>query len=274
MLTLESRRAPELALLVVNYGGEPALAPAVREVPIREDAGARALAKGLLARQFDVTVLMTGVGTRLLLQSAPAPEERAALLGALAATRIVARGSKPVAALREVGMTPWLVAQPPNTWREVLGALDGHASAIRLDGARVAVQEYGTVNPDLHAAFTERGAVVTSMPVYTWDLPEDIRPLQAAVIALTRGDIAVVVLTVGVQLVHLLRVAADMRREAEVRRALAGSVIASIGPMTSDAIRRQGLHVSLEASHPKMGFLVKEAAEYCEAACATRAVTA
>jgi uroporphyrinogen-III synthase len=38
-------------------------------------------------------------------------------------------------------------------------------------------------------------------------------------------------------------------------------VKASIGPTTSEVLRSYGLLVELEASHPKMGFLVKEAAE-------------
>ncbi len=101
-----------------------------------------------------------------------------------------------------------------------------------------------------------------------------MRPLQAAVTALVNGDIDVVVLTVGAQLVHLLRVATDMGLESEARRALARIVIASIGPMTSDEVQRQGLQVNLEASHPKMGFLVKEAAEYCETVPAQQAATA
>ena len=34
VLTLESRRSPELALLVMNYGGRPILAPSLSEVPL------------------------------------------------------------------------------------------------------------------------------------------------------------------------------------------------------------------------------------------------
>jgi len=38
-------------------------------------------------------------------------------------------------------------------------------------------------------------------------------------------------------------------------------VIASIGPTTSEELRQRGLQVDLESSHPKMGFLAREAAE-------------
>jgi uroporphyrinogen-III synthase len=38
-------------------------------------------------------------------------------------------------------------------------------------------------------------------------------------------------------------------------------VIASIGPTTSEELQRHGIEADLEPSHPKMGFLVREAAE-------------
>jgi uroporphyrinogen-III synthase len=49
--------------------------------------------------------------------------------------------------------------------------------------------------------------------------------------------------------------------EDHVRRAFARIVVASIGPMTSQELEAEGFTVDIEASHPKMGFLVKEAAE-------------
>lgn len=44
-------------------------------------------------------------------------------------------------------------------------------------------------------------------------------------------------------------------------KALRNVVIASIGPLTSEEIRRQDLTVDFEASHPKMGFLAQETAQ-------------
>jgi uroporphyrinogen-III synthase len=58
-----------------------------------------------------------------------------------------------------------------------------------------------------------------------------------------------------------VQVAAEMKLEDEVRRAFARIVVASIGPMTSEELKAEGFAANIEASHPKMGFLVKEAAE-------------
>jgi uroporphyrinogen-III synthase len=120
------------------------------------------------------------------------------------------------------------------------------------------VQEYGISNPELLDALRGRGAVVTQVPVYQWTLPEDTGPLENAVTALCNGAVDVVLVTSSVQIVHLWKVAGA--RHPEVQQGLARTFIASIGPTTSEELRRRGLTPQLEASHPKMGLLVREAA--------------
>jgi uroporphyrinogen-III synthase len=46
-----------------------------------------------------------------------------------------------------------------------------------------------------------------------------------------------------------------------VRTGLRKAVVASIGPTTTEELRQQGMAPDLETSRPKMGFLVREAAE-------------
>jgi uroporphyrinogen-III synthase len=265
VLTLESRRSPELALLVRNYGGMPVVAPALREVPLESNHQALAFAEDLIRQRFGMVILMTGIGVRLLLKIVEPVHGRAVFVQALAQTRIVARGPKPVAALREIGLTPWAAVPSPNTWRELLTMLDARMNEAPLHRVRVAVQEYGLANPDLVRALMERGADVISVPIYRWSMPADVAPLRSALEAIGRNEIEIVLLTAGIQLVHLLRLAAEMGVESAVREGLERLVVASIGPMTSEELRRQGLRIDLESSHPKMGFLVKEVAEQCEA---------
>jgi uroporphyrinogen-III synthase len=96
--------------------------------------------------------------------------------------------------------------------------------------------------------------------VYRWALPEDVAPLERAAAAIAQGEVDVAMFTTGVQVVHLWQIVARLGIEAEVRRGLAAMVVASIGPTTSEELRRHGLAVDLEASHPKMGYLVRELA--------------
>jgi len=261
VLVLESRRSTEMAALVSNYGGQPVSAPALREVPLDTNTEAFAFIDALLRHEFDLVVLLTGVGTRALLAVVDRRGLRPAFLAALESTKVAARGPKPVAVLRELGLTPWVVAPEPNTWRELLTALDGKAGELTLRGARVAVQEYGTSNPPLLEGLRERGSTVVSVPVYRYALPDDLEPLRAAVRAVAGRELDVALFTTATQVVHLFDVARQMNVEPAVRQGLAAMAVASIGPTTSEELREQGIAIDIEASHPKMGFLVRDAAE-------------
>jgi uroporphyrinogen-III synthase len=264
VLALESRRAAELAKLISNYGGQPVVAPAMREIPLDSNSEALEFAARLIAGDFDVVIFLTGVGCRAVLSVAETKYNRDDYIAALQRVKVVPRGPKPVAVLRELGVTAALTVPEPNTWRELLQALDDAANsspAISLRGARVALQEYGVSNPELIAALTERGALVTRVPVYQWALPEDTAPLQSAIHELAAGRIDVIFFTTSVQAAHLFQVAAEMKLEEAVRMGLRRAVVASIGPTTTEELQRQGIRPDLEPSHPKMGFLVKETAE-------------
>jgi len=263
-LALESRRAAELAKLISTYGGDPVVAPAMREVPLETNTEALAFAEALLAGKFDVVIFLTGVGTRTVLSVAETKYPREKLIAALQRVRVVPRGPKPIAVLRELGVTPALTVPEPNTWRELLQSLDQAANSspeFRVLGARIALQEYGVSNPELITGLTERGAIVTRVPVYQWALPEDVAPLQAAIKELVAGKIDVVLFTTGVQAAHLFQIAAQMKLEEMMLQGLRRAVVASIGPTTSEELQRKGIQPDLEPSHPKMGFLVKETAE-------------
>jgi len=264
VLALESRRAPELSKLISSYGVLPIVAPAMREVPLESNTEALAFATRLFAGEFDIVIFLTGVGARTLLGVVETTYKRDEYVAALQRIKVVARGPKPIAALREIGITPALIVPEPNTWRELLGALDDAAQSavgIRVNSARVAVQEYGVSNPELLDGLEKRGARVTRVPVYQWALPNDLAPLRAAIQSLAEGKIDVVFFTTSVQAVHLFQVAAAMNLEKEMRAGLEHAMVASIGPTTSEELSRQRIRVDLEPSHPKMGFLVKEAAE-------------
>jgi uroporphyrinogen-III synthase len=261
VMALENRHADELGKLIFAYGGQPTLVPALREVP-RGPGPALAFAAQLVGGQFDVVIFLTGAGVRALVTTATSVYPREQLCAALERVRIVARGSKPVSALRELGIKPTFVAPEPNTWREVLRVLDDNAVTHPVNGMRVVVQEYGAPCAELLAGLKDRGAHVAAIPLYSWSLPKDPSSLQAAAQSLLRGEMNVLLLTAGVQAKHLFQVAAGMKIEDSLRASLERIVVASIGPTTSEHLRSLGVPPDLEASQAKMGFLVKEAAEH------------
>jgi uroporphyrinogen-III synthase len=261
VLSLESRRATEMAKLIETYGGVAVVAPSMREVPLETNTEAQDFTRKLLRSEFDAVILLTGVGTRALTRVAETVCPREEFVAALKGIPVVARGPKPVAALKELGITPVVTAPEPNTWRELLAALDENRNALPLKDKRIALQEYGAPNAELLAGLAERGAKVTQVPVYEWALPENIQPLRDAVTVLTNAKIDVALFTTSIQIIHLLKIAAETGKEKETAAAFRKILVASIGPVTSEELRAHGIAVDMEPSHPKMGFLVNEAAQ-------------
>ena len=261
VLAFESRRATEIDALIRSYGGAPIVAPAIREIPIESGAGVLAFADRLERGELDAVVFLTGAGARAIAEIVSQSRPRERFLDALRRTRVIVRGPKPRAVMREFDVPVWANAPEPNTWRELIAAIDARATEWRLAGARVAVQEYGVSNVELLDALGERGAAVTPVRAYAWAMPEDLEPLREAAKAAAAGDVDVVLITSAVQLVHFWHVVAEMGLESEVRRGLERAMIASIGPTASAEIRRHGFEPAFEPTHPKMGLLVREAAE-------------
>jgi len=113
----------------------------------------------------------------------------------------------------------------------------------------------------MYAALRERDAEVFPAHVYRWELPEDVEPLRAAVKAVCSGGVDVVLFTSSIQLVHANEIAHQLGLQPQFPEALKRTMVASIGPSTSSTLREHGLSPDFEPSHPRMGFLVKEAAE-------------
>jgi len=261
VLALESRRAREIAKLIENLGGVPIVAPSVREVALDSNQEALEFARNLAAGLVDIVIFTTGVGVKALASAVESICSREELARRLNDVIVVARGPKPTAGLRELGVRVGLTVPEPNTWRELLAVLDQNREFFPVAGRRVAVQEYGVTNPELFAGLTEQGAIVTLVNVYQWELPEDVAPLKQAVESVIRGEVHVLLVASSLQIRHLFQVAERMQKAGPLHEALSRVVITSIGPLTSEELRGRGLSVDIECTHPKMGFLVQEAAE-------------
>lgn len=260
VLSFESRRAKEIAHLIASNGGQPVVAPSTREI-VTPNEDVQKLIQGILAGSFDAIIFMTGVGARALIEAAESLFPRDEFLSRLRKTRVIVRGPKPAAVMREFNIPAALSVPEPNTWREIVKALDAGSPDLPLRTSRVAIQEHGEPSTELYAALRERGAEVVAARVYRWELPEDIVPLKNAIRALINNEIDIVLFTSSVQYVHAAKVAGEMGVEEEFKSALSRSAVASIGPVASETLRKNSIRVDIEPSHPKMGFLVKETAE-------------
>ena len=209
------------------------------EAPAERNDEAFGFAARLFAGEFEMMMLLTGVGVRQLDRLLATRFPEAAFADALRQIATVARGPKPVAALREMGVTPSLVAPEPNTWRELLAVTEGRPER------RIAIQEYGRTNLKLIDALRERGAEPLSVRVYRYALPEDTELLREAARRLAAGEFDITLFTTAVQIEHLARIAGEEGIEAAMLAGLRRTAIASIGPTTTEALGEFDLRPAL-----------------------------
>lgn len=250
---LEARMTGELAGLVQRHGGQPYSVPAVREAALASDAQGQAFIRALAAGQLATIVLLTGVGVRALFAQAEQQGCLPALLQALRGMALVCRGPKPVAALKEHGLTATLTARSPYTTAELLEAL----GALELAGTRVALLHYGERSAALAEALRARGALLEELCVYEWRLPEDLGPLRELVGQIIAGQVDAVAFTSQVQARHLYQVADELGLREQLTQALnQRTIVASVGPTCTAALVELGVTPQVEPHSPKMGAMV------------------
>jgi uroporphyrinogen-III synthase len=256
VLSLESRRAAEIDLLIRKQDGEPFVAPSLKEKGLDDHTDALRLLEGLEQGHFELLILMTGVGLAFWRDVIITHGLGERITEALRRAKLLARGPKPVAVLRSMGLTPDVTVPEPNTWREILEIVGSRSER------RLAILEYGRPNTQLLDALRKIGSHVDTFALYRWELPDDLGPLREAVRRLASREFDVVLFTSSIQIEHLMAVAAQEDAEQEVRRSLVdNAAIASIGPIMNASLEEQGIKADIMPSSPKMGLLVKAAAE-------------
>lgn len=249
---LESRLGEQMADLVAKRGGVPVHAPALAELPDLDPQQIGALVHSLEKRPAKLAIFQTGVGTRALFAATDGLGLTPLFLRLLDKAIVVARGPKPGGALRSRQVRIDRAATDPFTTAQVLESIRD----LDLSGALVVVQRYGSVNRELDRALEARGAEVIEIPTYRWSLPADTTALEKLVGALERGELHAAVFTNAEQARNLFAVAQRIGRGDALRAALNRTLVASIGPVASAALREQQVNIGLESSPPKLGALM------------------
>jgi uroporphyrinogen-III synthase len=249
---LETRAGAHLAELVERRGGVPLLAPALEEVADLDPQAVHSLLAQWRVQPFRICIFQTGVGTRALFSAADAAGLTAEMQERLAASTIVVRGPKPVGELKARGVRIDLKAASPFTTETVLDAL----TDVPMAGASILVQRYGETNQALALGLRSRGATVLEVATYRWALPADTQPLVKLLEALARGGVDAVVFTSAVQIHNLYSMAEKAGSAGDLANNLNRSIVASIGPVCSRALRHYGVAPTFEASPPKLGPLL------------------
>ncbi|MFG2290840.1 uroporphyrinogen-III synthase [Streptomyces sp. NPDC048595] len=224
-----ARRAEELGALLERRGAQVLHAPALRIVPLPDDAELLATTRGLIDHAPDVVVATTAIGFRGWIEAAEGWGLGEALLHRLAGVELLARGPKVRGAIRAAGLTEkWSPAS--ESMAEVLDRLLAQGVA----GRRVAVQLHGEPLPGFVEALRAGGAEVVGVPVYRWMPPEDIGPVDRLLDAVVSGAVDAVTFTSAPAAASLLNRAAERGIQPEVLTALRQEVLpACVGPVTA-----------------------------------------
>jgi uroporphyrinogen-III synthase len=250
----EGRQLEELAALLEAEGATTLRYPMVSILDAPDPAPVLAWVKDVIAGRFAWVVLMTGEALRRLLALAEREGLREPFAAALGRARTVVRGPKPVRALKEVGLAPTKVAQPPTT-EGVIDALRPEA----LRGQTVGVTLYGEPNPALEGFLTSAGATVRTVMPYVFAPGADDGRVAELISRLVRGEVDVLLFTSSPQVDRLYEVAAQRGLEGPLREGLTKTRVAAVGPVVADDLRRRGAAVHV---CPEQGFVMKNLVQH------------
>jgi uroporphyrinogen-III synthase len=249
-----ARRKEELGALLDRRGARVVYAPAIRIVPLSDDADLVAATREVLARPVDLVVATTGVGFRGWLEAADAWD--LPLVEHLRSARVLARGPKARGAIRGGGLVDAWSPESESS-AEVLSHLLSGAEGP-LEGRRIAVQLHGDPLPDLVAGLRRSGAEVLTVPVYRWVLPEDVAPVRKLVATVVAGGVDAVTFTSAPAAASLLAVAEELGLKDDLVAALRDRVLAiAVGPVTAGPLDAVGVP-SHQPERARLGALARE----------------
>jgi uroporphyrinogen-III synthase len=236
ILILETREEAQFSRLLKEQGADVLQCPMFTINDAPDAAPVEAWIRRFIDTPCDDLVLMTGEGLRRLMNVVRRIDLEQSFVGALAATRKFARGPKPVRALRDLGLEVQVITGKPTSEgiAETLGKLD-------LKGRRLGLQLYPEKDHSvLIGAITAQGASVDPVLPYVYDDRAADANIVAAIEEMAAGRIDAIALTSSGQVRRLVDTAKAKGVEPQLRKALAATPVASVGPVVSDELSAFG----------------------------------
>ncbi|MFA7323559.1 MAG: uroporphyrinogen-III synthase [Candidatus Nanopelagicales bacterium] len=236
------RRKDEIAAVLTRRGAALTIGPALRLIPLVDDDILRMRTQECVTQPCDVMIVTTGIGFRGWMDAADAWGMGNALRRSLTGSRILARGPKATGAIRSAGLREEWTA-PSESTDEVVRALLEEG----VEGLRVGIQLHGLPIVELKSALEEAGATVVEIPVYRWDFPDDIAPLDRLIRECATGGLDAVVFTSALAVAALLSRATQLDLHAQLIEAFRAQrpLACCVGPVTAAEFVREGVPVIL-----------------------------
>ena len=236
ILILETREEAQFSRLLKEQGADVLQCPMFTINDAPDAAPVEAWIRRFIDTPCDDLVLMTGEGLRRLMKVVRRLDLEKPFVAALSSARKFARGPKPVRALRELGLEVQVITEKPTSEgiAETLGKLD-------LKGRRLGLQLYPEKDHGvLIGAITAQGATVDTVLPYVYDDRAADANIVAAIEEMAAGRVDAIALTSSGQVRRLVDTAKAKGIEAELRKALATTPVASVGPVVSDELSAFG----------------------------------
>jgi uroporphyrinogen-III synthase len=257
----ESREIEVFAALLERRGAHVVRCPLITIRDAADPVPVLEWSRRLAAGAFDDLILLTGEGLVRLLSCIEQhePALKPGFIAALDPVRKITRGPKPAKALRELGLKPDVTAERPTT-EGVIASL----RTLDLRRRRVGVQLYGTdPNRPLIDFLQSVGAVASPVAPYVYAGAADEQAVRNLLDQLRDGRVDAIAFTSSAQIERLLAVAS----EEGARSALANTLVAAIGPVVAETLRRHGIDARLM---PEESFFLKPLTSALEEALGAR----
>lgn len=252
-----ARRAEDFAALLTRKGAAVLHAPAIKIIPLADDAELQRATQAVVQQPPDVVVATTGIGFRGWVDAAESWGTSTRLLRALQRSRVLARGPKTTGAIRAAGLREeWSPAGESSV------EVAEHLLAEGVAGLRIAVQLHGTsteweVQYDICAALREAGAEVVAVPVYRWVPPADLAPLDRLIDACVSGTLDSLTFTSAPAVASVLSRAKATGSFEPLRLSLRGPVLAAcVGPVTAAPLEYIGVP-TVQPARARLGALAR-----------------
>ncbi|MCL6601966.1 MAG: uroporphyrinogen-III synthase [Paenibacillus sp.] len=254
------RKAEEMAKLVHNMGGTALHRPAQGTVFLDDEE----LRKGLdswIQHPPDWAILTTGMGLDALFEKAESAGNEDRFLEVMSRSQIAARGYKTVNALKKRGLVPVVRDDDGSTTGLIRGL-----QSFDMKGKEVVLQLHGDPSPRLVSWLEEVGANTRQVLPYRHTPPQP-GELERLLSEILEGKVDAVAFTSAPQFRFLAEYARIQGNLEGMLDAFEDKVLAvSVGRITSEALKEEGIQRIVMPEHERMGSMFVELGRYLAAA--------
>ena len=229
-----------MAELVESLGGVPRLAPTVEISPPEDTGRVEEFIREAARGEMDLIIFLSVNSVGSLFQVADDAELTDDLSKALDDVTVVAIGGNTLDALSGYGVEVQIVPDDQSS----LGVLD-RLSGINLEGLSIGMPRSSKADGVLKRALEAKGATVREVTAYESGLPSDMTPALGFIKSLRRREVDGVTFTSASTGRNLFEIADAHGLTAKLEKGLRGTVIAAIGPATSEALKELGVRVDV-----------------------------